>query len=81
MADTGFPTHQAAQQYAEVGTPNEYPERPSADAQCQGKEDVRFQCTHGKPERLAEAELNPAEQNNKHTRWLRLKQSQMFVPT
>jgi len=68
MAGTEFPTPQGAQQHAEVETQSQYPERPSADAQCRGKEDVRFQCTHGKPERLAEAELNPAEQNNKHTR-------------
>ena len=80
MAGTEFPTPQGAQQHAEVAIQIQYPERPSADARCQGQEGVRFQCTHDKPGRLAEAALNPAEQNNKHTRSLRLKQSQMFVP-
>ena len=80
MAGTESPTPQGAQQRAEVEIQIQYPERPSADARCQGKEGAQFQCTHDKPERLAEAALNPAEQNNKRTRWLRWKQSQVFVP-
>ena len=80
MAGIEFPTPLGAQQHAEVEIQIQYPERPSADARCQGKEGARFRCTHDKPERLVEAVLNPAEQNNKHTRWLRLKQSQKFVP-
>lgn len=81
MADTESQAPQGAQQHAEVETRSQRLERPSVDALCRAIEDVRFQCTHGKPERLAEAELDPAEQNNKHTRWPLEKHSRMFVPT
>ena len=60
----------SAQQHAADATPSESRSEPSADALCRAKEGVRFQCTRGKPERLAEAVLSPAAQNNKHTRCL-----------